>query len=164
MIVSLIVAMDESRGIGLKGRLPWHLRADLKRFKQLTMGHYLIMGRKTYESLDRNLSGRTIVIVTRQKSFKHGESLVAHSLEQALNLARKSGESEAFVAGGGEIFSQALPFADRIYLTEVHTRVDCDVYFPDFPREQWIAKESISYPADDSNDYTFTFHVLEKKA
>ena len=163
MIVSLIVAMDEARGIGRKGRVPWHLGTDLKRFKQLTMGHHLVMGRKTFQSIDRSLPGRTIIVITRHKSFKLGDWLVVHSLEQAYDLARKNGESEVFVAGGGEIFAQALPFADRIYLTEVHTREDCDVFFPDFTREEWVVKECIVHPADEDNEYPFTYSLLEKK-
>jgi len=162
MIVSLIVAMDEARGIGREGRLPWHLGADLKRFKQLTMGHHLVMGRKTYQSIGRSLPGRTIIVITRQMSHNLGVCLVAHTLEQALDLARETGESEVFIAGGGEIFAKALPFVDRIYLTQVHTRAVCDVFFPDFMREGWIVKESIAHPADDANDYPFTYYLLER--
>ena len=163
MIVSLIVAMDEARGIGREGRLPWHLGADLKRFKQLTMGHHLVMGRKTYQSIDRPLQGRTIIVVTRQMSRKLEGCLVAHSLEQAFALARERGETEVFIGGGGEIFAQALPFADRIYLTEVHTRASCDVFCPDFILEEWVVRERIAHPADDTNDYPSTYSMLEKK-
>jgi dihydrofolate reductase len=163
MVVSLIVAMDEARGIGREGKLPWHLGADLKRFKRLTMGHHLVMGRKTYQSIGRSLPGRVIIVVTRQTSYNLGGCLVTHSLEEALALARERGESEVFIAGGREIFAQALPFADRIYLTEVHTRAACDVFFPDIVREMWIVKESVANTADDANDYPFTYSLLEKK-
>jgi dihydrofolate reductase len=163
MIISLIVAMDEEQGIGREGRIPWHLGADLKRFKQLTMGHYLVMGRKTYESIGRSLPGRKIIVVTRRISPELEGYLVSHSLEQALAFALERGETEVFIAGGGEIFTQALPTADRIYLTEVHTHAACDVFFPKFIREGWIVKESIAHQADDTNDYAFTYSLLEKK-
>ena len=155
--------MDEARGIGRGGSLPWHLRADLTRFKQLTMGHHLVMGRKTFESIGRSLPGRTIIVVTRRKSYRLGEWLVVHSLKKALDLARENGESEVFIAGGGELFTQALPFADRIYLTEVHTQTACDVFFPNFAREEWDVKKSIYHPADKANDYPSTFSLLEKR-
>jgi dihydrofolate reductase len=163
MIISLIVAMDVEQGIGREGGIPWHLGTDLKRFKELTMGHFLVVGRKTFESIGRSLPGRTVIVVTRRMSHELEGCLVSHSLGQALALARESGDSEVFVAGGGDIFAQALPFADRIYLTEVHTRAACDVFFPEFVREEWAVRKSISHPADDVNDYAFTYSLLEKK-
>ncbi len=163
MIVSLIVAMDEARGIGREGRLPWHLGDDLKNFKRLTMGHHLVMGRRTFQSIGRTLPGRTIIIVSRQISYEFAGCLVAHSLEQALGLVRSRGETEVFVAGGGEIFSQVLPFADRIYLTEVKTRDACDVFFPEFKQGDWLVKESIVHPADSVNDFPFMYSLLERK-
>ncbi len=163
MIISLIVAMDEAQGIGREGRLPWHLGDDQKNFKRLTMGHHLVMGRKTFQSVGRTLPGRIIIVVTRQGTHKFTGCLVAHSLEQALDLARSRGEPEVFVAGGGEIFSQSLPFADRIYLTEVKTRAACDVFFPKFVRSEWVVKESYNHAADIGNDFPFTFSLLERK-
>ncbi len=130
MIVSIIVAMDEVGGIGKNGGLPWHLSADLKNFKALTMGHHLIDGRKTYELIGRALPGRTNLIVTHDRNFSAPGCLVAYTLNDALALAEKNGETEAFIGGGGEIFAQALPLAQRIYLTRVHTRAECDVFFP----------------------------------
>ncbi len=163
MIISLIVAMDKERGIGLEGRIPWRLGTDLTRFKHLTMGHHLVMGRKTFESIGRSLPGRTIIIITRRSLQEFQGCLVSHSLEQSLALARERGESEVFIAGGGEIFTQALPFADRIYLTEVNTRAACDVFFPKFVREEWVVKESATHPADDNNDYPCTYSLLERR-
>ncbi len=164
MIISLIVAMDEARGIGRKGGLPWHLSDDLKRFKRITMGHYLVMGRKTFESIGRPLPGRTIVIITRNKSFKSEEYLVTHSLDDAFALALARGETEVFVTGGGVVFSQALPFAERIYLTRVHAHTECDVFFPDFLPDAWVEKEREFHPADGHNDYPSTYSLLEKKS
>jgi len=163
MIVSMIVAMDERRGIGLKNRLPWRLPADLKRFKELTMGHHLIMGRKTYESIGRGLPGRTMVVITRNPSFIGDGVLLAHSVEQAIEIAKNRGDIEAFIIGGGEIFTQALPVTDRIYLTQVHAVVEADTYFPELPLNQWVENESAIHPADEKHPYAFTYKLLVRK-
>ena len=163
MIISLIAAMDEKRGIGVEGRLPWHLPADLKRFKSLTMGHHLIMGRKTFESIGRPLPGRTTIIVTRDQGFQPEGCLVAHSLETALEFARLDLEDEVFVIGGAEIFVQAIESADRIYLTQVHTSLPADVYFPEYAAEDWQETNSEDHPADEKNHYPFTFKILVRK-
>jgi len=162
MIISLIVAMDEERGIGKRGRLPWHLGADLKRFKMLTMGHHLVMGRKTYESIGRPLPGRTMIVITRNRKYNPDDCLMVHSFGDALALARQRGESEVFVAGGGEIFNQALPYADRLYLTKVHAQADCDVFFPEYSSDDWVEKETIFSPANEENDHPSTYILLER--
>jgi dihydrofolate reductase len=163
MIISLIVAMDEGRGIGKDNRIPWHLSADLKRFKALTMGHYLIMGRKTYESIGQPLPGRTTVIVTRNPDFLAAGCRIAHSLPEALEIARTSEEDEAFIIGGGEIFRLALPLADRIYLTQVYARLDCDTFFPDLDLGGWQISEESYQPADEKNQFASTYRVLIRK-
>jgi len=160
MIISLLVAMDEHNGIGKDNRLPWHLSADLKRFKALTMGHYLIMGRKTYESIGRPLPGRIMVIITRSPDYQVENCLVAHSLEEALGIAEQAGESEAFVIGGGQIFAQALPMADRIYLTRVQTVSEADVFFPEFDARDWVVLETSDFPADEKNQFPSKYQVL----
>jgi len=162
MIISIIVAMDEQRGIGKGGRLPWHLSADLKRFKSLTMGHHLIMGRKTYESIGRPLPGRTMIVITRNRSYAAEGCLIAASLKAAIAIAEKRGETEAFIAGGGQIFAQALEFADRIYLTLVHTIVNAGVFFPEYKPKEWIEAEHGYHYADEHNQFPFTFKVLER--
>ena len=162
MIISIIVAMDETRGIGVEGRLPWHLPADLKRFKSLTMGHHLIMGRKTFASIGRPLPGRTTIIVTRDQSFQPEGCLVAHSLETALEFARLDLENDVFVIGGAEIFVQAIELADRIYLTQVHSSLPADVYFPEFAAADWLETDSEYHPADEKNRYPFTFKILAR--
>jgi dihydrofolate reductase len=156
----LIVAMDEMGGIGKDNRLPWHLSSDLKRFKQLTMGHHLIMGRKTYETIGRPLPGRTTIVITRNPQYQAAGCLVAPSLEEALGLAREKGDTEAFIAGGGEIFTLALPLVDQIYLTQVHAQVEADVFFPPFSLEGWRQIETIEQPADEKNDYPARFILL----
>jgi dihydrofolate reductase len=154
--------MDETRGIGVEGRLPWHLPADLKRFKSLTMGHHLIMGRKTFASIGRPLPGRTTIIVTRDQSFQPEGCLVAHSLETALEFARLDLEDDVFVIGGAEIFVQAIELADRIYLTQVHSSLPADVYFPEFAAADWQETDSEYHPADEKNRYPFTYKTLER--
>ena len=155
--------MDEHNGIGKDNRLPWHLSADLKRFKALTMGHYVIMGRKTYESIGRPLPGRQMVIITRSPDYRAEGCLIAHSLEEALSIAEQAGESEAFVIGGGQIFAQALPLANRIYLTRVHTISEADVLFPEFDDRDWITLETADLPADEKNQFPSRYEVLLKR-
>jgi dihydrofolate reductase len=171
VIVSIIVATDDAGGIGkhgylpgqTTGRLPWRLSADLKNFKALTMGHHLIIGRKTYESIGRALPGRTTIIVTRNRNFSAEGCRLTYSLKDALALAEKNGEREVFIGGGGEIFSQALPLVQRIYLTRVHTRADCDVFFPQVDWGEWQEGERLEHAADEKNEFAFTFSVVNKQ-
>ncbi|MFN7947002.1 MAG: dihydrofolate reductase [Blastocatellia bacterium] len=163
MIISLIVAMDERRGIGFEGRLSWRLSADLKRFKALTMGHHLIAGRKTYESIGRPLPGRTMIIITRDPAYQAEGCLIAHSVDEALALARSRGETEAFIIGGAEIYAQTLERADRLYLTQVHATVDADVFFPAFDQSAWREQEVSQHEAGEKNQYPSTFKLLVRK-
>ena len=155
--------MDEKRGIGLKNRLPWHLSADLKRFKTLTMGHHILMGRKTYESIGRDLPGRTMIVVSHRRGYQPEGCLVVSSLQAGLDVAERREESEAFVVGGGQIFTQALDLVDRIYLTQVHTLARCDVFFPKIEPQQWLETDVLDHPADEHNDFPFTFKTLVRK-
>ena len=163
MIVSLIVAMDEERGIGVEGRLPWHLPADLKRFKSLTMGHHLIMGRKTYESIGSPLPGRTMIIVTHNPSYQPDGCMVARSLDTAIEFARMDLENEVFIIGGGDLFKQAINLADRIYLSQVHATLPADVYFPEFSSDDWQDIKAELSPADEKNKYAFTFKIMVRR-
>ena len=162
MIVSLVVAMDQQRGIGRDGGLPWHLSTDLKRFKALTIGHHLILGRKTHESIGRPLPGRTSIVLSRALDYHPEGCQVAGSLEAALEIARQAGESEVFVIGGGQIFAQALKAAERIYLTRVHTMADCDTFFPEFDESAWQVVEQRHCPAGEKDQFPSTFEVLQK--
>lgn len=162
MIISLIAAMDEQQGIGLKGSLPWRLPKDLQHYKALTMGHHLIMGRKTYQSIGRPLPGRTTIIITHNPAYKPTGCLIAHSYEQALELARDSGETEVFVVGGGQIYRQAISTANRIYLTQVHASFETDVSFPTIDETLWKETKREFNPADDRNPFAFTFRVLKR--
>jgi dihydrofolate reductase len=166
MIVSLVVAMDEKGGIAWQGQLPWHLPTELKLFKRTTLGHHLLMGRKTFETIGKPLPGRTTIVITRQQdyaSYAPEGCLVVHSLEEGLILARSKGETEVFVCGGREIYAQALPLADRMYLTTIHTVVPTDMNFPAFKPEEWLETSRLFIPADDKNPFAFTRQILEKK-
>ncbi|MEW6056695.1 MAG: dihydrofolate reductase [Bdellovibrionota bacterium] len=161
-MISLIVAMDRNRVIGVENKLPWHLPADLKRFKTLTMGHHIIMGRKTYESIGKPLPGRMNVVVTRQAGLKIEGCKVVHSLEAAVKLAQ--GDNEAFIIGGAELFSQALEFVEKIYLTRVETKVHRgDTYFPEIEPLEWDLIEESSYSADEKNPFAYTYLTYLKK-
>lgn len=162
MIVSIIVAMDSQGGIGKDNRLPWRLSSDLKRFKELTMGHHLILGRKTFESIGRPLPGRTMIVVSRNAEYRAADCIIAHSVEQALQLAAAAGESEAFVGGGAEIYRAALPSADRIYLTEVEAAVAADTFFPELDRSGWRETKTVTQSADEKNQFATVFRVLER--
>jgi dihydrofolate reductase len=162
MIVSLIVAVSANGVIGDRGGIPWHLPEDLKLFKATTMGHTLIMGRKTYESIGKPLPGREMVVLTRQEDFRAEGCHVVGSLEEALTSAREQGEKEAFVAGGAQVYALALPLADRIYWTQVHAEIEGDTRFPDFECEDWLEVERRDYPVDERHEFAFTVSVLER--
>ena len=162
MIVSLIVAMEESGGIGQAGRLPWHLGDDLYLFKKNTLGHHLVMGRKTYESIGRPLPGRKMIVLSRQPDFAAPGVLPAASLEEALQIARQAQEDEVFIIGGGQVFAQALPLAQRLYLTRVHASLPCDTFFPPVDLQGWVVRRECFQPANEDNDYPFTFQMFEQ--
>ncbi len=162
MKLSLIAAMEEDGGIGKDGRLPWHLRADMQLFRETTMGRHLIVGRITYESIGKPLAGRVMIVVTRDKTYHAPGCLIVHSIAEALALAQRRGETEAFVIGGAQIYQQTLALASCFHLTRVHVRIPCDVYFPPFDISQWQERRRVDYPADEQNDYPFTYFLLEK--
>lgn len=164
MIVSLIAALSaENRGIGWRGDLPWHLPRDLARFRQLTMGHALIFGRKTYESLGgRELPGRKLIVLSRSRLARPGMN-TAVSLSEALRVAeRQLGDPEPFIGGGGQVFAEALErgLADRMYLTLVHGAVPADTFFPEYRQDQWRVTEWEEHTADQDNSLAMTFQTL----
>lgn len=134
-VLSIIVAMARNRVIGVDNKLPWHIPGDLKYFKGLTMGHHIIMGRKTYESIGRPLPGRTTVIVSRDPGYAQDGCLIAHSLDEAIQLAE--GDDQVFFVGGGSLYEQALPRVGRLYITEIQADYDGDAHFPEFDRAIW---------------------------
>jgi dihydrofolate reductase len=155
--------MDELGAIGKNSKLPWHLSTDLKRFKRLTMGHSIIMGRKTFESIGKPLPGRTNIIVTRQEDYGKRELIITNSLESALDIARKTGEYEVFIIGGGEIFKHSIAYIDKIYLTLVLTQIaDADTFFPEIDWTQFRLVEMSHHLKDAHNDFATRFEVWER--
>jgi len=157
VIVSLILAMAENGVIGRGGGLPWHLPKDLRHFKQLTVDHTVIMGRKTFEEIKQPLANRRNVVISRDPDFHPRGVTVVPSLEEALALGAT--EDEVFVIGGGEIFRLALPRADRLYLTLVHAKVEGDTTFPPLDLATWALEEEADHPADEKHEYSYSFRT-----
>lgn len=155
MSISIIVAMAANRTIGINNTLPWRIPEDLKHFKALTMGHHMVMGRKTFDSIGKPLPGRTTVVVTRNRELKIEGCVMAHSLEEA--LAACAGEEEIFVVGGAELYEQAMPLADTLYITEVRQSVEGDAHFPKFDKSEWmeVAREERHQEAPQPLAYDF---------
>ncbi|MCF8247373.1 MAG: dihydrofolate reductase [Saprospiraceae bacterium] len=162
MIVSAIVATARNLVIGHENQIPWYLPADLKYFKKMTTGHHVIMGRKSFQSIGRPLPNRTNVIITRDLFFVATGCTIVHSLEEALELAEANGETEAFIIGGGEIYHKSWPYLDRLYLTEVDTEPEGDVFFPAVNEMEWRELSSEAHPADEKNEFGFVFRILER--
>lgn len=160
--VSLIVAMARNRVIGADGKIPWHLPNELQLFKRVTMGHHIVMGRKTYESIGRLLPGRTTVIVTRQHDYAVPGAVIAHSLEDA--VARCAGDSEIFIIGGGELYRAAMTLADRIYLTVVDAEPAGDTRMPEFDPAQWRVSETKQFHRDERHAHDYRFEVHDRVA
>jgi dihydrofolate reductase len=158
--LSLIVAMAKNRVIGAKGRIPWHLPDELRLFRTLTMGHHMIMGRRTWESIGRALPGRTTVVVSRQPGYRAAGAIVAPSLDEA--IAACGGEREIFVIGGAEIFAEALARADRIYLTTVDAAPEGDTYMPEFEPGEWREVSSQSHARDERHPHAWRHTVYER--
>ncbi|MGH8469166.1 MAG: dihydrofolate reductase [Gammaproteobacteria bacterium] len=157
--LSIIVAMTRRRVIGAHGALPWRLPADLKRFKALTMGKPVIMGRKTHESIGRVLPGRINIVISRNRALNISGCIVVPSMEAALAWAR--GCEETMVIGGSSVYAAALPLAERMYLTEIHAEVDGDTYFPHYDRGDWIEQSRQDFPADETVAHSFI--VLKRR-
>ncbi len=162
MLISLVAAVDQRGGIGRDNRLPWHLSDDLKHFRRLTMGHHVLMGRKTYQSAAGKMPGRKLIVLSRDLAFQPEDAQVAGSLEAGIDLAKKAGEQELFVIGGAQVFAQALPLAQRLHLTRVHADANADVFFPPFDMDEWRITEQTEFAAGPKNDFPFTIFFLEK--
>jgi dihydrofolate reductase len=160
MEIALIVAVARNRVIGHGGALPWRIPADLKWFRARTMGHHLVMGRKTWASIGRPLPGRTNLVLSRDAELAAPGCVVCPSLDAAIAIAERAGERELFVIGGGELYREALPRADRIYATEVELAPAGDAFFPELDRAQWIECSSEAHAAADGP--AFRFVVLER--
>ena len=157
MTLSCIVAVSQNGVIGRGNGLPWKLSADLRRFKQLTTGHAIIMGRKTFESIGGPLPHRTSVVITRNRHYESPGVVVVHSFDQSVDACKD--QHKAFVIGGEAVFRAALPRAERLYLTRVHANIKGDTYFPETYLAAWKLLQQEDHPADERNDYPFTFCV-----
>lgn len=160
-MITLIAAAAENNALGKNGDLLWHLPDDFKRFKALTTGHYIIMGRKTFESFPKPLPNRVHVIITRQSDYKAENCIVVGSLAEALKVCPVN--EEVFVIGGGEIYALALAQADKIELTRVHGTFDADAFFPDFDTNDWKMQSSEYHPKDERHAYGFTFETFVRR-
>ena len=163
MRISIIVALDEGRVIGSEGGMPWHLPADLKFFKSMTMGKPIIMGRSTWESIGRPLPGRTNIVITRNPSFHADGCRVAHSVDEALAMAREEAAEEAMIIGGAAIYEQTLPRTDRLYLTHISAHLVGDKHFPVINPDDWQEVSREEHAADSDNPFDLTFSVLDRK-
>ncbi len=158
--ISIIVAVGKNRAIGKKNTLLWRISDDLKRFKTLTMGHPIIMGRKTFESIGRALPGRTNIVITRNTTWSAPDCVAVHSLSEAFEFARTKDSEEIFVIGGGEIYKEALRHADRLYLTLIDDATDGDVHFPDYSDFTKVISEEKRF--DEKTKLNYSWITLEK--
>jgi dihydrofolate reductase len=163
MKISIIAAIAENGAIGLNNKLIWRLSDDLKHFKQLTYGHFIIMGRKTYESIGKALPGRTNIILSRNQSFDAEDCIIFGSIEEALEYSAGKNQEEVFVIGGAQIYKETIDMADKIYLTKVHANPKGDAFFPslDFPNWQEVTRKEIS--KNEKNDFDFEIIELMRK-
>lgn len=164
---AMVVAVAENGVIGKDNQLPWRIPSDLKYFKSITMGKPMIMGRKTFESIGKPLPGRETIVVTQNAHFSFPGVLVAHSVGEAMaiakDVAKKSGASEVMVVGGAQIYAESLLLIDRVYLTEVGAEVEGDAYFPSLGKG-WVEESRESFPADESNQFPYSFVVCSRAA
>ena len=167
-MVSLIVAMTRNRVLGRDGDMPWRLSADLKRFKKITMGHPLIMGRKTFDSIGRPLPGRTTIVVSRSGVIDDPNVAVARGFDEAVQIARDSAgggsdDGEVFITGGAQIYELALPFVERIYLTQIHCTLEGDTFFPELDWGPWELLSQEDHRADERNNYDYSFLIYQRR-
>lgn len=160
-MIILIAAAAENNALGKDNDLLWHLPDDFKRFKQLTSNHYIIMGRKTFESFPKPLPNRTHVIITRQKDYKVDNCIVVNSLKHALEVCPEN--EDVFIIGGGEIYKQSMEIADLIELTRVHITIDADTFFPEIDSADWKLLSEEFHPKDEKHQYAFTYQTFGKK-
>jgi len=163
MIISSIVAVAKNRVIGSDNDIPWRLSTDLKYFKKQTSGHHIIMGRKSFLSIGKPLPKRTNVIVTRDPYFIASNCIVVHSIPEALEIADRNGEEEAFITGGGMIYEQTMDIVDRLYVTEVDAEPEGDVHFPEIDYSEWKLISEDPRQKGERDDHDFNFKIYERK-
>ena len=160
-MITVLAAVAENNALGKENQLLWHLPDDFKRFKTLTSGHFIIMGRKTFESFPKPLPNRTHVIISRQANYQPEGCIVVNSLEQAIEACPKT--EEVFIIGGGEIYRQSIAVADKLDLTKVHASFEADTLFPEIDLSQWQLVFEEHHPKDERHDYAFTFQTFARK-
>lgn len=160
-MLTLIAAAAENNALGKDNDLVWHLPDDFKRFKKLTSGHFIIMGRKTFESFPKPLPNRTHIVITKQRDYHPKEIIVVHSLEAALELVKN--DKQPFIIGGGEIYRQSMEIADRIELTRVHGSFEADTFFPEIDENKWKLVAEEYHPKDEKHNYAFTYLTYDRK-
>jgi dihydrofolate reductase len=161
-MITLVVAMGMNREIGVDNQLPWNLPKDLKHFKEITSGHPVIMGRKTYESIGKSLPNRTNIVVSRKTDWFEEGILIVGSLKEAIKFAKKIDEC-IFIIGGGNIFEQTMDIADKLEVTEVKTNITADTFFPEIDEKIWKKTNEIHHEKDEKNNFDFCFQTFEKK-
>lgn len=160
-MITIIAAASENNVLGYNNKIIWHLPNDFKRFKQITSGHFIIMGRKTFESFPKPLPNRTHVVITNQNEYTAEGCLIVNSFEEALSICPKN--ETIFVIGGGEIYNLALPFADKIELTRVHSFFEGDAFFPEIDKKEWILQNKEVQTMDDKHAFDYTFETYVRK-
>ena len=164
MRISFIVAKSENDNvIGINNKLPWHLKEDLQNFKKITMGHHILMGRKTFESIGKALPGRMSLVVSSEPKANQESVLWFTSIFRAIKQAERNGETELFIIGGEKVFRSALSLCDRIYLTEVKGNIKGDTFFPPLSVKNWKKVSEQTFSQNTDNDHDFTFMILDRK-
>lgn len=161
-MVTLIVAMGKNRAIGKDNQLLWHLPNDLKHFKEMTSGHPIVMGRKTYESIGKPLPNRTNIVISRQKEWFEEGILIVGSIKEALKFAQKI-DPDVFVVGGGHIYEQTIAEADRLEVTWVDAEIEADTFFPEIDLSLWEKTKEIAHEKDEKHEFNFCFQTFERK-
>lgn len=160
-MITMIAAAGANNELGKDNDLVWHLPDDFKRFKQLTTGHHIIMGRKTFESFPKPLPNRTHVVITRNVNYKKEGAVVVHSMKEALEIAKD--DTQPFIIGGGEIYTMGLDFADKIELTRVDGAFDADTFFPEIPEDKWDLINEVDHTKDERHDFSFSYQTFVRK-
>lgn len=161
-MLTIIAAAGENNALGKDNDLVWHLPDDFRRFKKLTSGHHIIMGRKTFESFPQPLPDRTHVVITRRENYKKGGIVVVHSMERAIELTGE--DPQPFIIGGGEIYQMGIDLADKIELTRVHGTFEADTFFPKIDENQWELVSEEYHPKDEKHNYAFTYLTYERRS
>ncbi len=160
-MITLVVAMGLNREIGVDNQLPWHLPKDLKHFKEITSGHPIIMGRKTYESIGKPLPNRTNIVISRKKDWFEEGILIVGSIKEAIKFGQKIDE-DIFIIGGGNIFEQTMDIADKLEVTEIKTNIEADTFFPKIDPKIWTKTDEICHEKDEKNNFDFCFQTFQR--